>query len=45
MHSEQLTPLYEENDICVDVGCSDMNLSGISVIVDDSFDQDQACIA
>ena len=34
----QLTHLSEKTDISVDPDCSDMNLSSISVTLDDRFD-------
>ena len=43
MDLEQLTPFSEETGISVDLTV-DMDLSSISVTVDDCLDQDQACI-
>ena len=44
MNLEQITPISEETGISVDPTVSDMDLSGISVTIDDSLDQDQAGI-
>ena len=44
MDLEQLTPISDKSGNICKSHCSDTDLSGISVAVDDCLDQDQACI-